>query len=388
MRPERRRDPAHDPRRERVGDVDDDDGRGGRAERDPQRPPGRVERQVARAGADLEPATTRPRRRSSTASSPWAESRHERVGAAGRDRGVARLAEPAQDAPHPQRAAVEERDGARPRHGRRARPPRGGPRRCAVRRASRCGARHGGARGRRPPRSRPASAVTSASAGAATRAVGAPRPAGPAHSLPPSSGATAPAAARRSRERRSSSCTHYGCATAGGPSRAAGPRTVSEKRPLQALGEPDGERSLGDVGEARLEPRARFEQPLDDRDNRGPALAWYCEPSAAHAIGVSKPAPDGATGSAPRSSSRSTIAASPTQLAWCSSVPGGPPPTWPKRFDPRGVDDGVELWPRKRGEDQRLLRVGAQLVGRGQRGGRRLATSQRGDREIRRRDLV
>ena len=44
--------PAH-PRVQRIGDVDDRDARGARPQRDPQRAPGGVEREVARAGADL-----------------------------------------------------------------------------------------------------------------------------------------------------------------------------------------------------------------------------------------------------------------------------------------------------------------------------------------------
>ena len=61
-------------RAQRIADVDDGDGLRARPQRDPQRPPGRIEREVPGAGADLDARHDRARRRSTTTSSPRAPS--------------------------------------------------------------------------------------------------------------------------------------------------------------------------------------------------------------------------------------------------------------------------------------------------------------------------
>ncbi len=109
---ERRRDAPHDARRERLPDVDDDDRRGGRAERDPERSSGRVERHVPGAGADLEAVCDAAAAQVDDSELAMRGVGHEGGLSVGGDRGVARLAESAQDASYADRRAIEQRHRA------------------------------------------------------------------------------------------------------------------------------------------------------------------------------------------------------------------------------------------------------------------------------------
>ena len=90
---------AHDARPLRVAaDVDDDDPPRRRAERDPQRPPGGIERDVAGERADGDAPHDAGAHEVEDGDLAGARVGDVRVAAVGRDRGVAGLLEAAQDA--------------------------------------------------------------------------------------------------------------------------------------------------------------------------------------------------------------------------------------------------------------------------------------------------
>jgi hypothetical protein len=97
---------------QRFGYVDDGDRRRARSERRPQRPAGRIEADMAGAGADLDaagdPAAAQVEHDDLAALAVGDEG----VGAVGRDCGVAGRAEPAQHPPDAHRARGQQRHGA------------------------------------------------------------------------------------------------------------------------------------------------------------------------------------------------------------------------------------------------------------------------------------
>ena len=210
-------------------------------------------------GADLEAAHDPPAAQVDDGELAVRGIRHERVRAARRDRGVARLAEPAQHAPHAQRAAVEQRHRA----------VRGVPDERARARARGLDAARAVERGDAAHDAPPVEVDD----GDEAVAVGGHQRerARPAHSPPappPRRHALSHQTQRRDRAGRGEAQQRTAVELHARTTAALRRAVPANNRPAgySALGEPVGQRALGDLREARLELRARGEQPLHDRD--------------------------------------------------------------------------------------------------------------------------
>ena len=126
----------------------------------------------------------------------------------------------------------------------------------------------------------------------------------------------------------------------------------------RALLQPVRERSGRDVGEAGLELRARRRAAARPRRrSRAPGARGTASRAPPRRSGVSNSAPDGATGSAPRSSRRATIVAVADPARVVEQRAGRAAADVAEEARSEQVDHEVEV-AAERGEDQRLLGVG------------------------------